>query len=148
MSESPWPTRILVGAVVGLLLMIAVLFRGGLAAALFGRILFAAIAAPFLMLIALLGAGLGPELLFAGLLFQVTAEATPPGGWMIWQVAARADDWDQTLPAGLMHSASYQNPQALEILEAWFAAAVRRHRDATPIPDQVAKAPMPETPPS
>jgi pimeloyl-ACP methyl ester carboxylesterase len=118
-----WLQPIVPLAGLSLLLMVATLFRGGLMAALLGRIMFAAVAAPFLMLIAVFGASLGPELLAAGLLFQVTAEATPPGRWVVWQVAASPNDGDERAPTGLMHSASYQNPKALEILEAWFATA-------------------------
>ena len=110
-----------------LLLVIATLVRGGLAAALIGRFLFAVIAAPFLMLIAVLGVSLGPELLAAGLLLQVTAETTPPGRWVVWQVGPNANGTDEGLSTGLMHSATYQDARALAILEAWFAAAVRGH---------------------
>jgi pimeloyl-ACP methyl ester carboxylesterase len=131
-SDPLWLQRVLLLPGVLLLLMVAILFRGGLAAAFLGRMLFGAIAAPFLLLIAILGVSLGPELLVAGLLFQVTAEATPPGRWVVWQVAASADDTDERASTGLMHSASYQNPKALEILEAWFAAVVRGH--ARPMP--------------
>ena len=73
-----------------LLLVVATLVRGGLVAAFLGRFIFAVIAAPFLMLIAVLGVSLGPELLAAGLLLQVTAEVTPPGRWVVWQVGANA----------------------------------------------------------
>ena len=115
--------RLRIGFVAGsmLLVVVATLTRGGLVAAFLGRFLFAAIAAPFLMLIAVLGLSVGPELLAAGLLFQVTAEATPPGRWVVRQVAAPPGDID--LSTGLMHSASYQSPAALEILEKWFVAA-------------------------
>ena len=108
-----------------LLLVVAVLARGGLVAAFLGRFIFAVIAAPFLVLIAALGVSLGPELLAAGLLLQVTAEVTPPGRWVVWQVGANAQGADES--TGLMHSATYQNAKALAILEAWFAAAVRRN---------------------
>jgi pimeloyl-ACP methyl ester carboxylesterase len=108
-----------------LLLLVATLFKGGLAAEFLGRLVFAAIAAPFLMFIAMLGVALGPELLAAGLLFQVTAEATPPGRWVVWQVATNLHDADERAATGLMHSATYQDVQALQIVEAWFAAAVR-----------------------
>jgi hypothetical protein len=110
-----------------LLLVVATLVRGGLVAAFLGRFIFAVIAAPFLMLIAALGVSLGPELLAAGLLLQVTAEATPPGRWVVWQVGANAHGADDRLSTGLMHSATYQNANALAIVEAWFAAAVRRN---------------------
>jgi hypothetical protein len=114
-------------AVMALLLMVATLLRGGLVAEFLGRFTFAAIAAPFLMLIAALGIGVGPELLAAGVLFQVTAEATPPGRWVVWQVATNPHETDERQSTGLMHSATYQNPKALEILEAWFADAVAAH---------------------
>jgi hypothetical protein len=124
-GERQWLQPLVVPAAVSLLLIVAILFRGGLAAAVLGRIMFAAIAAPFLMLIALIGLSLGPELLVAGLLFQVTAEATPAGRWVVWQVAPTADDTDGGASTRLMHSASYQNAKALEILDAWFGAAAR-----------------------
>jgi hypothetical protein len=109
-----------------LLLLVATLARGGLAAALFGRIVFAIAAVPFLVPIALLGISVGPELLIAGLLFQVTAETTPPGRWVVWQVAPGTGGTRDTEKAPLMHSASYQDPGALEILGQWMSTAEQR----------------------
>ena len=126
-----WAWRMVFLAGAALSLIFAILVRGGLVAAFLGRIMLAVIAAPFLTLIATLGLALGPELLAAGLLYQVTAEATPPGRWVVWQIPSSADDSSST---GLMHSASYQNPKALELLEAWFAAAAQQHRSIMPIP--------------
>jgi hypothetical protein len=102
-----------------LLLVVALLLRGGVVVAFLARFLFAALAAPFLLVVAVLGMSVGPELLAAGLLFQVTAEATPPGRWVVWQV--RAGDGEPGLSTGLMHSASYQSAAALEIVDRWFA---------------------------
>jgi hypothetical protein len=113
-----------------LLVLVAMVFRGGLVAAFLGRLLFAAIAAPFLLVVAALGLSVGPELLAAGLLFQVTAEATPPGRWLVWQVATGPGEAEAS--AGLMHSASYESPAALEILEKWFAADAPRERRDPP----------------
>lgn len=102
-----------------LLLIIAMLFRGGLVATILGAFLFAALAAPFLMIVAVLGMSVGPELLAAGLLFQVTAEPTPPGRWVVWQMSAERN---KSEVSGLMHSASYQSAAALEIVEQWLAS--------------------------
>jgi hypothetical protein len=107
-----------------LLVLVATMLRGGLVAAFLGRFLFAALAAPFLLVVAALGMSVGPELLAAGLVFQVTAEATPPGRWVVWQVPTGPGE--AAASTALMHSASYQSPAALRILEQWFAADVPR----------------------
>jgi hypothetical protein len=117
------PIVVSVGA--SLLLIVAILVRGGLAAEFLGRFIFAAIASPFLVLIAILGVGVGPELLAAGLLFQVTAEAAPPGRWVVWQVAATADEAEEPSSSALMHGATYQNAKALAILGTWLATTLR-----------------------
>ena len=117
------PVVVSVGA--SLLLIVAILARGGLAAEFLGRFIFAAIAAPFLVLIAILGVGVGPELLAAGLLFQVTAEAAPPGRWVVWQVAATADEAEEPSSSALMHGATYQNAKALAIMGTWLATTLR-----------------------
>jgi pimeloyl-ACP methyl ester carboxylesterase len=122
-ENSVWLQGLVALAGLTLLLLFATLSRGGLAAALLGRITLAAIAAPFLVVIAFLGIAVGPELLAAGLVFQVTAEPAPPGRWVIWQIAASPDNADAT--TGMMHSESYQNPQALAILGTWFATVER-----------------------
>jgi pimeloyl-ACP methyl ester carboxylesterase len=117
-----WQTRQpALGVAAGMVLLVAValLVRGGLVAAFLGRFLFAVLAAPFLLVVAVLGLSVGPELLAAGLLFQVTAESTPPGRWVVWQVGA--GDGARGVSTGLMHSASYQSAAALEIVERWFA---------------------------
>jgi len=82
-----------------------------------GSFLFAVIAAPFLIVVAVLGVSVGPELLAAGMVFQVTAEATPPGQWTVWQIAAVGET---EVSSGLRHSASYQSAAALQIVERWF----------------------------
>jgi hypothetical protein len=104
------------------LLVIATLLRGGLAATLFSVVLYTVLAAPFLMIIAVLGMSVGPELFAAGLLFQVTAEPTPPGRWVVWQMPAQRGK-GQT---GLMHSASYHSAAALDIVARWLAAVPPR----------------------
>ena len=111
---------VVVAAVAVLLVVVAVLARGGLVAAFLGSFLFAVIAAPFLLVVAVLGVSVGPELLAAGLVFQVTAESTPPGQWVVWQIAAAGGEAEAS--SGLMHSASYQSAAALEIVERWFQA--------------------------
>jgi hypothetical protein len=123
-----------VTAAASLLLIVAILVRGGLAAEFLGRFIFAVIAAPFLVLIAILGVGVGPELLAAGLLFQVTAEPTPPGRWVVWEVAATTDEAEEPSSSALMHGATYQNAKALAILESWLAATRRVHESGTAAP--------------
>jgi hypothetical protein len=54
------------------------------------------------------------------LLFQVTAETTPPGCWQVWQLTGASGEGADR-PGGLMHSASYQNPLALRILRDWMS---------------------------
>ena len=118
-GSGAYQERVAVAAAAVLLVVVAVLVRGGLVAAFLGSFLFAVIAAPFLMVVAALGVSVGPELLAAGLLFQVTAEATPPGQWVVWQIAGVGEG---AASSGLMHSASYQSAAALEIVERWFEA--------------------------
>ena len=132
-ESSVWLQRMFALAGLTLVLLFATFVRGGLAAALLGRIVLAAIAAPFLVVIAFLGIAVGPELLAAGLVYQVTAEPAPPGRWIVWQIAASHDDADAT--TRMMHSESYQNPQALAILGAWFATAERELAGQTPPSD-------------
>jgi hypothetical protein len=105
-------------------LALGVWARGGLVASFLGRFFLATLALPLFLVAILLGVAIGPELVVAGLLFQVTGEATPPGRWQIWQVPAAG--------GGLMHSTSYQDPRALEILERWMSAA--EHREPLPTP--------------
>jgi hypothetical protein len=128
MLKLPKPPRWLestsVTAVAVAFLMLALWARGGLVAAFVGRFLLAAMATPFLLAVALVGVAIGPELVIAGLLFQVTAETTPPGCWKVWQVTGGDEDADRG--GGLMHSASYQNPLALRILHDWM---LRTERD-------------------
>ena len=119
LPEPPrWLQTITVDAVVASLLMLALWARGGLVAAVVGRFLLALIAMPFLIAVALVGIAVGPELVIAGLLFQVTAETTPPGCWQVWQFTGADGDG---AAGGLMHSASYQNPRALHILADWMS---------------------------
>jgi hypothetical protein len=106
------------------LMMAALLARGGLFATVVGRFLLAAMATPFLLAVAVVGGAIGPELVFTGLLFQVTAEPTPPGFWHVWQLTGRGRNGEDGA-GGLMHSASYQNPQALRILGDWMTRTER-----------------------
>jgi hypothetical protein len=59
----------------------------------------------------------GPELIVAGLVLQVTAEATPPGQWQVCQI--NDPGRDESLRGSLMHSSSYQHPRALEMIARW-----------------------------
>jgi pimeloyl-ACP methyl ester carboxylesterase len=120
-SSPAWWTATVSVSAVALLLLVATLARGGLVADIVGRIVFAMAAMPFLVAIALLGMGVGPELLIAGLLFQVTAETTPPGRWVVWQVVAGTSAESASGDTSMMHSASYQDQGALEILGQWIS---------------------------
>jgi len=103
------------------LLIFSILVKGGFTSMFISRALLSLIAAPFLVVIAFLGIAVGPELLVASLLFQVTGEPAPPGRWVVWQIAPQNDRSDTI--GEMMHSESYQNPQALAILGTWFATA-------------------------
>jgi hypothetical protein len=68
---------------------------------------------------------IGPEMAVAALLWEVTAEATPPGNWNVEQLRPKVDDSDEILT--LQHSAAYQNPDALKLIGGWI-----RHRSCFP----------------
>jgi hypothetical protein len=78
---------------------------------------------PILLAVALLpfGPGLAP---FATLL-DVSAEPTPPGSWQVHQLPTQPPHE----PISLMHSASYQLPEAIHLIVSWL-----RHRLASVAP--------------
>jgi len=117
-DDAPRWLRISLGASFLVLLFgVGILARGGLVAALAGPWFFAAAAAPLLFLGAFVSMAVGPELIVAGLVLQVTAETTPPGQWQVCQI--NDPGRDDTLRGGLMHSSSYQHPRALEMIARW-----------------------------
>ena len=103
------PTAAVIVLVLLPLTMIAAVTRGGYVAFILGRLFLAAIVTPMVVVIALVGMAIGPELVLAGLLFQVTAEPVPPGRWTVFQV-------DVGEASHLMHSASYRHPAALLVV--------------------------------
>ncbi len=58
----------------------------------------------------------GPEAFAIGLFMQVTAEATPPGRWLVQLFASVSGDAEGT---PLTHSAAYEDPAVLEAVCAW-----------------------------
>jgi hypothetical protein len=60
---------------------------------------------------------IGPEMTVAALLWEITAEATPPGNWNVEQLRPKEDSSDDIL--ALQHSATYQNPDALNLICGW-----------------------------
>jgi hypothetical protein len=119
-ASGTWLQASAVSAGMTLAMLLAILSRGGYVAAFFGALLIAFLATPFFLAIAILGAATGPELLVAALVFRVTAESTPPGGgWTVWQIPKDPMHAEQS--SFLMHSATYQSTEALEILAQWLA---------------------------
>lgn len=100
------------------LVAIATVTRGGFVAFIVGRFFLAVIVTPLIVVIALVGMSVGPELVLAGLLFQVTAESVPPGRWTVFQadVGYSRNAADGRHGSNLMHSLSYQHPSALLVL--------------------------------
>jgi hypothetical protein len=60
---------------------------------------------------------IGPEMAVAALLWEVTAETTPPGNWNVELLRPKEDSSDDILT--LQHSAAYQNPDALKLIGGW-----------------------------
>lgn len=71
---------------------------------------------PFVPIFFLLGLAVGPELAIAGVLFHVSAEATPPGHWHITQLQTKISNED----GDLLHSQSYLDKHGLSTLQHWF----------------------------
>ena len=82
---------------------------------LYGFLLLGILFAPLPVLLAVLLLPFGPGLAPFATLLEVSAEPTPPGSWQVHQLP--------THPAGapipLMHSASYQLPEAIALIVAW-----------------------------
>jgi hypothetical protein len=128
-APDAWLRVSVVAAVAALAIVVAILSRGGYVAAFAGALLIAVLATPFFLVIAIIGAATGPELLVAALVFRVTAESTPPGGgWTIWQIPK--DPMHAGQSSFLMHSATYQSAEALEILGRWLAEREGQPRES------------------
>jgi hypothetical protein len=56
---------------------------------------------------------LGLQAVIGLLLYEVTVEAVPPGGWKVYQINPQEDG------AGLMHSLSYESRLALQAVREW-----------------------------
>jgi hypothetical protein len=140
----PWGDALAVlsmSSFVALLAIVAIYARGGLLVWFFGFLLISCLAAPFFLTVAILGMAIGPELLLAGLVLRVTAESTPPGGaWSVWQVPRDPFDGRHNTDS-LMHSACYQNEEALEVVARWFSEIDGRATRNSP---ERADYPMPQ----
>jgi hypothetical protein len=97
---------------------------------LFGWIMAAVVFAPFPLLFALALLPFGVEFAAAGLVLELTAETTPPGTWTVHHIESqeRKDHQDTSgeslagiapAQAVLMHSQSYTDPSALQVLARW-----------------------------
>jgi hypothetical protein len=81
----------------------------------YGFFLFGILFAPLPILLALVLVPFGPGLAPLATLLDVTAEPTPPGLWELHQLPTHAP----ATPVPLMHSASYQLPEAIELIVGW-----------------------------
>jgi len=124
------PPAVLVFVLLVPLTTVATVSRGGFVAFIVGRFFLAVVVTPMIVVIALVGMGVGPELVLAGLLFQVTAEAVPPGRWTVFQadIGHRPGAATEQHASHLLHSLSYQHPAALLILSRF----IEERRDAAP----------------
>jgi hypothetical protein len=124
----PAPAAVLIPVALLPLVIIATVTRGGSVAFIVGRLFLAIAVTPLIAVIALIGMAIGPELVVAGLLFHVTAEAVPPGHWTVFQadVGRSRDATDGRHASPMMHSLSYQHPAALLSLSRFLEQRLRR----------------------
>src|SRR5262249_4109668 len=77
---------------------------------------------PVTLILAPISLVVGPEMALAGLALQVTAEAIPPGQWILINITAD-ESGDERVDAeqgtALQHSALYQDDKALRIIGNW-----------------------------
>jgi len=82
---------------------------------LYGFIFLGIVFAPLPLLLGLLLLPFGPRLAPFAVLLDVSAEPTPPGTWTVCQLPTQPADE----PIPMMHSASYQLPEAIALILAW-----------------------------
>jgi hypothetical protein len=84
---------------------------------------------PLILLLALFIAPFGPDLVLACVHLDITAEATPPGIWMVHHLRAAPGVGERRVPGlegvyGLMHG-TYDSPEAIRIIVDWLLARTR-----------------------
>ena len=84
-------------------------------ALIYGFIFLGVVFAPLPILLGLLLLPFGPGLAPFAVLLDVSAEPTPPGVWTVHQLPTQPHGE----PIPLMHSASYQLPEAIELVLSW-----------------------------
>ena len=70
---------------------------------------------PLVVIVGTLLSPFGPELVWSSILLEITAEATPPGAWRIYQLPASAT----SSQPGLKHSMTYTDTLALAAISDW-----------------------------
>jgi len=100
--------------------VVAVVTTGGTMTLIVAPLLLAVMAVPFVMIAAVCGIAVGPELCIVGILFHISAESTPPGHWHVWQITPTQIEGD----IYLLHSMSYNDPRALRTIRKWFGSQV------------------------
>jgi hypothetical protein len=84
--------------------------------------------APLPLLLALVLLPFGPGLAPFATLLDVSAEPTPPGSWQVHQLPTHPPHE----PTPLMHSASYQLPEAVGLIVAWIRERQNVEQHLTP----------------
>jgi hypothetical protein len=97
--------------------LIAILVQGGAFAWLLAFMATAGWLVPMTTIVGLVGwPTIGPEMLIAAMLFETTAEPTPPGNWNLIQLNP---DVGAAKRGRLQHSAIHENPEALAAISEW-----------------------------
>lgn len=86
-----------------------------------GLLFLGVLVAPFPVLMAVLLLPFGSELAIVSLVLNVTAESTPPGSWIVHHLkpALLPDLIPRQSGQRLMHSLTYEDPVALDIVVSW-----------------------------
>src|SRR5262245_31489702 len=130
-SGSSWKTSVLTTASCLVVLLWSVRWREGWGKFI-GALLLGVVAAPLPVLLAILSFPFGPELALACVVLEVTAEATPPGRWTVWQLPPDSDESASPAPAPFMHSLAYRHPRALAEIATWIRERIIARPGALP----------------
>jgi hypothetical protein len=95
---------------------------------LYGFFLLGVLFAPLPLLLALVLLPFGPGLAPFATLLDVSAEPTPPGSWQVHQLPTHPPHE----PTPLMHSASYQLPEAISLIVSWIRERQNVEQQPTP----------------
>src|SRR6266702_4295703 len=102
--------------------LITILLQGGTATWMMAFMFSAFVLIPMPLVAGILGLTIGPEMLMAAMLFEISAEATPPGKWNLVQLKPEKLEPGQS--PGLQHSSIYENREALAVISDWVKARV------------------------